>query len=83
MTVNEIIAVLGFVLTVLVLGFGAVIWFVRLEGRVNTTIALQEQFKEWVEKEHAGLAVRFDDGLRDVKASIDKVFDRLDKKADK
>lgn len=83
MPTAEIISFCGLAFVILMAAAGGLVWFVRLEGRVNTSIALQDQFKEWVEKEHSGLATRFDDGLRDVKASIDKVFDRLDKKADK
>jgi hypothetical protein len=83
MTDSVVISLCGLLFVIFMAAAGALVWFVRLEGRVNTSIALQKQFHEWIEKEHTGLAARFDDGLRDVKTAIEKVFDRLDKKADK
>lgn len=83
MTLSEVLALCGFLLTILMMAAGCLIWFVRLEGKVNTLNALHEQFKGWVEKEHSSLAKQFDDGLRDVKVSIDRIFDRLENKQDK
>ena len=79
MNMDTWIALAGLIVGLIIASLGAVVWFVRLEGRVNTTIALQAQFKEWVEKEHSSIAT----GLKEVKDSIERLFDKLDRKADK
>lgn len=83
MNADTVIALLGLGLVMLSTAAAALIWFVRLEGKVETLRALHEQHKEMVDKAHADFGHRLDRGLQEVKDAVNKVFDRLETKQDK
>jgi hypothetical protein len=83
MTPGVWVSLIGLGVSILLAAAAALIWFVRLEGRVNTLKELHEQFKEIVGERHAEIGERINNGFAKVDAALEKIFDRLDKKADK
>ena len=65
----------GFVMAVI----SAVIWLVRLEGRINLT----DRLISAMEKRMEGLEGRIISELRDLKTDIKALGDKIDHKADK
>jgi len=83
MSADTVIALLGLVVVILSAAAAALIWFVRLEGKVETLRALYDQHREHVDRRHEDLGERIQASLTDIRESIGKIFDRLESKADK
>lgn len=81
MTVElEALAIIGgWLLTVV----AAVIYVVRLEGRINV-LALKVDTAEKALADHkASITAQLSEGFRKIEADLGKIFDRLEGKADK
>ncbi|WP_303828132.1 hypothetical protein [Asticcacaulis taihuensis] len=83
MTAGVWVAIASFGFSLVCTMAGCLIWFVRLEGRVNTQEKLQQAHERWVDKRHGELGDRMDEGFSNMRADLGKIFDRLEGKADK